>query len=631
MSNLIKNITGRIVLLITVALLLLSGYFLYISYNENINQAEKDTLERLHSISRTLALQLDGDKLSMLMGMFPEKDAIQSSDQNDYYQQIHRKLKEAAKLNDLPSPIYTLTYDSSQQHFYFGITSAKEPYFRHTYTSAPTELKQNYTSGGTIPAFEDEHGTWLSAFSPIRDDQGNVVGILMVDQPFDRFIQEAQMKLLRDAGITISIFLIVGIFLLKAIRKILKEEEQYKRDLENSNRIIEEKNQELYKLSLVASKTDNIILLLSPDGTIEWVNDHYERMIGYTLEELKKEKGPTIYESSNSPHIKEYIDTAIREKRSVIYESFNQTRQGEQYWASTTLTPIFGDNGELHHLIIVDANIHQLKQAENEIRQKSQQLEEKNQEITSSIDYASKIQASVLPDKKNVEVLFKDAFVLYEPKDIVSGDLYWAAKLNTDEVIVAAIDCTGHGVPGAMMSVIAHSAMNEIVLEEKVYTPGRILGRLNTKVIELLRQNEEHSETADGMDMVLCRVNKQERKVHFAGANRPLLMIRNGTIDAIRGDRFPIGSAQYALDREFTDHEVQLGEDDLIYLSSDGYPDQFGGPRDKKFTMKKLKHLLVECHERPLQEQYDVLMKAFLEWKGDQEQIDDVTLLGIRL
>jgi serine phosphatase RsbU (regulator of sigma subunit) len=255
-------------------------------------------------------------------------------------------------------------------------------------------------------------------------------------------------------------------------------------------------------------------------------------------------------------------------------------------------------------------------------------IQEKNDDITASMEYASKIQEALLPTKENAE-LFKDSFFILMPKDIVSGDFLWYSKVGS-KVIFAAADCTGHGVPGAFMSMIGNTFLHQIVNEEKVLQPSIILDQLRERVITALMQDGEDNARKDGMDMALCTLDIETRELQFAGANNPLYYTKGKEIVELKGDKQPVG---YMPERSgpFTNHKIVLNEGDAIYIFSDGYPDQFGGPKGKKFKYKQLRELLLSNSQKPMLSQKELLISSFYDWKGDLEQIDDVCLIGVRV
>jgi len=256
-------------------------------------------------------------------------------------------------------------------------------------------------------------------------------------------------------------------------------------------------------------------------------------------------------------------------------------------------------------------------------------IEEKNKSITDSIRYAKRIQQAKLPKKEEIYISFPQSFVLFKPKDIVSGDFYFLSK-NKESVFIAAADCTGHGVPGTLMSMVGSEQLNKIILESA--NPSEILNLLNKGMKTSLQQLDDAESTGDGMDIALCAVDTVNRIVKFAGANRPIWIIRNGhtEIEEIKGTKNAIGGfTKY--NQHFSVHEIQLQQGDSLYLSSDGYADQFGGAKDKKLMTKNFKQLLINIQQRTMKEQ-EIYLDQFIEnWKAGKEQVDDILVIGIRL
>ncbi|MBI3135248.1 MAG: GAF domain-containing protein [Bacteroidetes bacterium] len=270
-----------------------------------------------------------------------------------------------------------------------------------------------------------------------------------------------------------------------------------------------------------------------------------------------------------------------------------------------------------------------VKERTAEVVKQKEIIEEKNKNITDSIIYAKRIQDATLPAKELVRNYLHDSFVLFKPKDIVSGDFYWIERVE-DTILFAVVDCTGHGVPGAFLSLIGHNSLNQIVNELKIYQPNKILEELNRIVSKTLHNNNTGTTSIkDGMDMAICSLNLTTNLLQFAGAFNPLYLVRNNNMEEIKGDKFPIG-AGFAQNPEFTNNVIQLKEGDCIYLFSDGYADQFGGPKGKKFKYSRFKEILVEINAKAMSEQHDILNNMIEEWQGDLEQIDDVCVIGIR-
>lgn len=252
------------------------------------------------------------------------------------------------------------------------------------------------------------------------------------------------------------------------------------------------------------------------------------------------------------------------------------------------------------------------------------QIEERSQEIMDSIIYAKRIQSAILPREQQIKRLLPDSFVLYKPKDVVAGDFYWLEETK-DSVLFAAADCTGHGVPGAMVSVVCNNGLNRSVRQHGLLDPADILNKTRELVVEEFNKAEE--ELKDGMDIALCRLKGSE--LTFAGAHNPLWIIREGELLETKGDKQPIG--RFEKETPFTSHTVQLQKNDLVYIFTDGYSDQFGGDKGKKMKAANFKKFLLSIHELPMLEQKAEINKAFEHWKGELEQLDDVCVIGVRI
>jgi serine phosphatase RsbU (regulator of sigma subunit) len=260
-----------------------------------------------------------------------------------------------------------------------------------------------------------------------------------------------------------------------------------------------------------------------------------------------------------------------------------------------------------------------------EVVQKSMEIEAKNRDITASIRYAERIQRAMLPR----EGLFNDTFVLYMPKDIVSGDFYWMWD-NGELAFIAACDCTGHGVPGAFMSIIGHNSLNKIVKESGVISPGAILDQLNDEVVKALMQRKEET-INDGMDLALIAFDRKKFTLEFAGAYNPLYVVRNGKLTTYKGDRFPIGMSSLIVKKSFATRQVDIEPGDMLYMCSDGYADQFGTPDSKKYKSGNVKKLLTEIWQLPISEQRTRLKNEIIAWKGDLPQVDDIMFIGTKI
>ena len=264
-----------------------------------------------------------------------------------------------------------------------------------------------------------------------------------------------------------------------------------------------------------------------------------------------------------------------------------------------------------------------------EIERQKNEIAAQQKEIMDSIHYAQRIQRAVLPKYEKINEMLPENFILYLPRDIVSGDFYWMKSIG-DMVIFAAADCTGHGVPGAFMSMLGVSFLNEIVSREEKLTAGTILQRLRDLVKTTLSQTGKEGEAKDGMDIALIIFDRKKRKCQFSGAYNPLYLIRNSELTEVKADRMPIGIYQVK-EKEFTNNEVQLQKGDCLYVFSDGFADQIGGDKGKKFLSKTMKDLLIQIHGEPMNRQKEILQKTLADWMGGFSQVDDVLVAGLRI
>lgn len=258
------------------------------------------------------------------------------------------------------------------------------------------------------------------------------------------------------------------------------------------------------------------------------------------------------------------------------------------------------------------------------------EIEQRNNDIRDSISYARRIQDAMLPPKATLDGYVDEAFIIYRPKDVISGDFYWFAETG-NVLVVAAADCTGHGVPGALVSMIGTNLLNDIVSIRKITQPDEILGELNSGIRKLLRQDVEGAGSQDGMDITLCSIDKRTQTLRFAGANNHLFYFRGKKLELYKGDRKSVGGFQAGPDKPYTCHEMRYDPGDTFFMFSDGYADQFGGRDDKRMKTRNLIKLLESTLALGLPAQEQLLHEWYDQWKGGSRQTDDVLLIGIRL
>lgn len=256
-------------------------------------------------------------------------------------------------------------------------------------------------------------------------------------------------------------------------------------------------------------------------------------------------------------------------------------------------------------------------------------LEKKTREITDSIKYAERIQGAILPPEQKWNQILPNSFIFYQPKDILSGDFYWIAETDS-HIFIAAADCTGHGVPGALISIVNFNLLNKAVLEKGLINPNDILDTVNIWLTEALNQKHSESRIKDGMDISLISIDKSSKECIFAGANNPLYLFSDNKLTEFKGDKFPVGGYIHDEINNFVNHKIQLKQGDTLYLFSDGYADQFGGEKGKKYKYKPFKKALSEATNLPINQQKAFLNETHLSWKGDLEQTDDILIIGIQ-
>ncbi|CAN5852644.1 hypothetical protein BH11BAC7_BH11BAC7_23300 [soil metagenome] len=257
-------------------------------------------------------------------------------------------------------------------------------------------------------------------------------------------------------------------------------------------------------------------------------------------------------------------------------------------------------------------------------------LESKNEDILSSIQYAKRIQEAVLPPDDRVQREIPLSFIFFRPKDIVSGDFFWFHSQDASRYILAVADCTGHGVPGAFMTVIGSNLLNQIVLENHIIQPGKILEELDLRLTTTLRQEKQHRGLVqDGMDISIISVDRTKKEIHFSSAKRPAIFMRNGNLEELKGSKLSIGGLREE-QKQFAEITIPYLEDDCLYLYSDGIVDQFGGPQNKKLTTKRLRERIIAISEFSVHDQSRQVEELFDSWKGDHEQTDDALMIGIR-
>ena len=390
-------------------------------------------------------------------------------------------------------------------------------------------------------------------------------------------------------------------------------------------------NYSIGELNSLMSAEESLTTLYDTIGRHKEALFHYKKAMALkdTIFSQENKKELVRKEMNYEFDKKEAATKAENEKQQAIAEEKSRKQKLVLVLVSCVLILVFVFAAFIFRTLRItrkQKQIIEIKNTETELQKKT--IEEKNKDITASIHYAKHIQNALLREEEHVSMHLPDHFILFLPKDIVSGDFYWGAE-KQDCWYFAAVDCTGHGVPGAVMSMLGISFLNDIVTSEQMLSPAEVLNRLRHKIMKELRQTGEADGNKDGMDISLARLNMNTNELEWAGANNSLNLIRNGQLEIIKANKQPIG--YHPQNNPFTNHKIQLQKGDSIYLYSDGYADQFGGPKGKKFKYKQLENLLIENNHLSLKEQKEILKNQFIGWKGSLEQIDDVCVFGVRI
>ncbi|MFP4025391.1 MAG: SpoIIE family protein phosphatase [Thiohalospira sp.] len=483
------------------------------------------------------------------------------------------------------------------------------------YTYQPTNDGKYIIELGIYSKKADEIIDFIkSTINKLSQDQPSIVGVdlfISKDNPIslnkDLILSEAEKEFLKDR------------FLKKDSTKVSKKEKNQK--LYYNYFYILRSNSDLYKgsvIRIIADRSREDIVLRNE--LLKFVGLFGLTIIIVIILLYRKTRVITH-------PIKKLVDKVNRITNGHLNERADVVGNNE----ITTLSQKF--NSMIEELESYYNELEQkVKDRTAEVVRQKEEIEIKNKHITDSIRYAQRIQNAILPPDNDVKKMLPDSFILYKPKDIVSGDFYWLSKKD-GLVMYAAVDCTGHGVPGAFMSIVGYNQLNYAVEVKKARESNIILDQLNLGVVETLREKgvENPSGVKDGMDLALCIIDYKKMKLQFSGANNPLCLIRDNELTQIKGDRQAIGGTYDDELPKFKKHEISLKKGDVIYIFSDGYPDQFGGSDGRKFMLKRFRELLLKIYKDPMPDQKKLLNDILEEWRGKEEQVDDILVIGVKI
>ncbi len=626
---------------------------------ESILQQKEEITSQTEMLEKSLeALKESEQKLSDIIDFLPDAAFVIDKDRK-----IIAWNKSIEKMTGVPAKDmlgknnyeYAIPFYGKRRPVLIDLVFASDNELKKHYTSI-SKKSNVLTAESYVPQIRNSELFMQASASPLFNAEGEIDGAIEIIRDVTEWrkdtenLREAYAKLQEQKD---------------EITEQSKKMTEMFEELQISSRIIEGYNRELEKLSIVASETDNAVLIMDKGQEVKWINGAFTRRYGYKLSDLKNGNAQKFFKPEVKSAINQALCVCIEKKRSTTFESLNQTKEGAEIWAHTTLTPIFNEKSELIQLVAIDSDITELKKAQREILQQKEEIEsqrdhiqiqhdiaasqrdlfqKQKKDITDSIQYASRIQSALLPSKRSFASVFKEYFVFYKPRDIVSGDFYWLKKMD-NLVFFTAADSTGHGVPGAFVSLLGITLLNEIanklfssVEDIKVLKASTFLDKLRKRVIHTLHHSYTSEATKDGMDMAFCILDTDTNRLQYAGAHNPLFIIRNQELISIKADKMPIGIHGNKENIAFTNHEIQLQPNDCIYIFTDGYADQFGGNNGSKFFLKNLRDVLCKNYHRTMPEQKDILEETIANWmkapNHDQptySQIDDMLIIGIRI
>lgn len=464
-------------------------------------------------------------------------------------------------------------------------------------------------------------------YIPLYDDD-IIFGVLSIFNNKPHYFNEYRTGIVQS----IVSYLETAIVNFSTARTSERQNKQYiehRLELEHTLSELRKSQSELMKISNALRNTDNAVMLLDGNGNIIWFNNSFIKVYGYTLEEYTA-KSAYYRDAIRQRDAVEFFRFVYDNAKSVSFSLPHKRKNGEELWIQSTLTPTLDDKGKILQIVSVDTDITTLKKAELEIVKQRNEIELKNKDVTKSIEYASTIQQALMTGQAYLRQKFKKSFLINLPKDIVSGDFFWMGE-KFGRKYMALCDCEGHGVPGAFVSMMGKVFLDEILQGCRVEDqPSTILMRLNDKLQEAVSSLASKVGGIDGMDMSFCIINSRNTTIQYAGAYRPLYIVRGGELSTIMPDKVSIGGISPEENFQFEDHWLQLEEGDLLLVCSDGYADQFGSEAGKKLGRRNFANLIIEVSMmNDADEMAKFLYDKHIEWRGTLEQVDDISIVGV--
>ena len=641
MLNTILSISAITVLAIVCVVMHIRQKKRIAALESNIDESKQKLQQALDTVQKT---KEDTDKIVNEYYALNQAGLriIKHKKQKEIYNTTYEAIRKFIHTDSIGIGILNGLYNSLDFSF-FNIESETIPFARYNldicnnvniycFTHGKTVLLNDYQKEVAYYIDTDKYKvskniTGSALYIPLFDDD-IIFGVLSIFNNEPNYFNDYRTEIVRS----IVSYLETAIVHFSTARTSERQNKQYiahRLELEHTLNELRKSQSELLKISTALRNTDNAVMLLDGSGNITWINNSFTKVYGYTLEEFT--------------HQSSYYEQALRQKDSIEFYKFvydnaksvtftlpHITKSGDEVWVQTTLSPTFDDKGKILQVVAVDTDITSLKKAELEIVKQRNEIELKNKDVTKSIEYASTIQQALMTGQGYLRQRFKKSFLINLPKDIVSGDFFWMGD-KFGRKYMALCDCEGHGVPGAFVSMMGKVFLDEILQGCRVEDPpSTILMNLNDKLQEAVSSLSSKVGGIDGMDMSFCIINSRNTQVQYAGAYRPLYLVRKGELTTIMPDKISIGGISPDENFQFEDHWLQLEEGDFLLVCSDGYADQFGSEFGKKLGRRNFSNLIIEASKM---DNADVMAKFFydkhIEWRGNLEQVDDISIVGI--
>jgi len=421
-------------------------------------------------------------------------------------------------------------------------------------------------------------------------------------------------------------------------RHLQQVQELYESEKENRQQEITAAQQQIELLSQAIQSMNDAVAISDGTGRLIYVNPAFCQLFQFSTEEVL---GQSIRLVQSAQTDEELLRAIVRGTRAGGWDGELTCRRkdGADFPARMTSSVVYNDKQEVRAYVAIFRDQSDYRQtnaslatALAELEQTARQLNERNDDITSSIHYARRIQEAILPSKAEAQDLFPQSFIYYKPKDIVCGDFFWVARGDDNMLYAAAVDCTGHGVPAALMSIIGHNLLTEVVMKDKVREPGKILTQLHQRVRQSLKQDHElkQGDTYDGMDICLCAIDTVRSEIQYAGAFNSLYIAKRGVVEEVHADKIPIGGYQDEAFRIYTNHRIAYQGGEVLYLSTDGFANQLSS-QQKRYSTKRFKDFLTGLRAAEMPEQEAMFETEYQAWADGYEQMDDILVMGIRL